>query len=652
MGIYLPTAAVGNGRVLATLGSAGEIMTFFYPRIDFAQNIHECLPALYLGEPGHGLFTWTFEPRFQRSQHYLPQTNVLTTELKLAMPPLTLTFQDFCPPDTDALVRTVTVRNLGNGPLRGAFLHYFDLNLGEVALKQAVRYAEDEGCILQYFRDVVLAVGGTRPDMWRCGKSIDQQSPGSAKSDMYDGHLNGQPEDIGQVDFAVGYHLQLEPGQEREIQILISAAQSSQRSSQQFRELREHGVPKLLDATTQQNRRWLVQRRTVSVSDKLEAAYQRALLALSILYDTHENCFIAAPEFDPHYLRCGGYGYCWPRDAAVAAIALHRAGFSDYLEGQARWLTRTQLPSGRWAQRYWTDGKMAASWSLREDFHQLDQSASAVHLLATYLLTTPKKGQVAGTQDCWEALQHGAEALVASVGDDGWHYPACDLWETYRGRFVYTEAAIYAALRTAAVCAKAAGHQPRAQQWGAVAERVQQAVIAAYRDGYFPRGRNSGEDSIVDSSTLGVVVPFGLLQVDNPDHREMIESNLETIQRRLTTQLNDGEGIRRYEGDGYLGGTIGCVNTLWAAWVGLRLAQADKNNSTRCEEYKQQAIAYINFALEHATATGLLPELIGTQSDTPYWAAPHSWASALLVECVLALDALELPTGNKLERLG
>jgi len=652
MGIYLPTAAVGNGRVLATLGSAGEIMTFFYPRIDFAQNIHECLPALYLGEPGHGLFTWTFEPRFQRSQHYLPQTNVLTTELKLAMPPLTLTFQDFCPPDTDALVRTVTVRNLGNGPLRGAFLHYFDLNLGEVALKQAVRYAEDEGCILQYFRDVVLAVGGTRPDMWRCGKSIDQQSPGSAKSDMYDGHLNGQPEDIGQVDFAVGYHLQLGPGQEREIQILISAAQSSQRSSQQFRELREHGVPKLLDATTQQNRRWLVQRRTVSVSDKLEAAYQRALLALSILYDTHENCFIAAPEFDPHYLRCGGYGYCWPRDAAVAAIALHRAGFSDYLEGQARWLTRTQLPSGRWAQRYWTDGKMAASWSLREDFHQLDQSASAVHLLATYLLTTPKKGQVAGTQDCWEALQHGAEALVASVGDDGWHYPACDLWETYRGRFVYTEAAIYAALRTAAVCAKAAGHQPRAQQWGAVAERVQQAVIAAYRDGYFPRGRNSGEDSIVDSSTLGVVVPFGLLQVDNPDHREMIESNLETIQRRLTTQLNDGEGIRRYEGDGYLGGTIGCVNTLWAAWVGLRLAQADKNNSTRCEEYKQQAIAYINFALEHATATGLLPELIGTQSDTPYWAAPHSWASALLVECVLALDALELPTGNKLERLG
>ena len=131
----------------------------------------------------------------------------------------------------------------------------------------------------------------------------------------------------------------------------------------------------------------------------------------------------------------------------------------------------------------------------------------------------------------------------------------------------------------------------------------------------------------------------------------MIESNLAIIQERLTAQLNDGKGIRRYEGDGYLGGAIGCVNTLWTAWVGLHLAQAYANSS-RCEEYRQQAMEYIHFALEYATPTGLLPELIGTQPDTPYWAAPHSWASALLVECVLALDALELPSDSKLARLG
>ncbi len=643
MGIYLPTAAVGNGRVLATLGSAGEIMTFFYPRIDFAQNIHECLPALYVGEPGHGLFIWTFEQQFARQQHYLPQTNVLVTELELATPPLQLTFQDFCPPDIDALVRMINVTNIGDGTFQGTFLHYFDLNLGEASLKQAVRYVPDEGYIIQYFRDIVLTVGGTRPDIWRCGKSIDQQSPGSAKHDMYDGHLNGQPEDIGQVDFAVGYHLQLEPGQTREIQILISAAQSFERSSEQFRKLRERGVPGLREATVQQNRRWLAQRCTVSVSDKLEEAYQRALLAMSLLYDSHENCFIAAPEFDPHYLRCGGYGYCWPRDAAAAALALHRAGFSDYLEGQAQWLARTQLPSGRWAQRYWTDGTTAASWSLREDFHQLDQSASAVHLLATYLLTVPEERQPTETQDCWEAVQQGAEALADSIGDDGWHHSACDLWETYCGSFVYTNAAIYRALRTAARCAEARDEHQQADHWATAADQVREATINAYHDGYFPRGRDEsgGEDPTVDSSTLGLAEPFGLLRVDNPEHCAMIESNLAIIQTRLTTELDNGEGIRRYEGDGYLGGAIGCVNTLWAAWVCLRLAQAYTNRSSnKSEGYKQQAIEYINFALDHATPTGLLPELIGIQPDTLYWAAPHSWASGLLIECVLTLDEL------------
>ena len=638
MAVYLPTAAVGNGRVLATLGGAGEIMTFFYPRIDFAQNVHECLPALYVGDPGHGVFLWTFGPQFQRQQHYLPQTNVLVTELRLATPPLTLTFQDFCPPATDALVRVVTITNTGAGDLRGAFLHYFDLNVGEVPVKQAVRYIPDQGCIIQYFRDIAFVVGGTQPGMWRCGKSLDQQAPSSAKSDMYDGHLNGQPEDIGQVDFALGYHLALAPGEQTQIQILISATENSQRSSERFLELRKRGVEELLDATRRHDREWLPQRRLVSVSERLQQAYERALLALALLNDAHEHSFIAAPEFDPHYLRSGGYGYCWPRDAAAAALALEHAGFRDYLAELAEWLVKAQLPSGLWGQRYWTGGHIAASWSLREDFHQIDQSASALYVIATYLTSLPAEAREAAYEEYWEALERAAEALTSSIGTDGWHSPACDLWETSCGAFVYSSAAIYAALQAAAHCAHLTGREEQAAHWQQVAVSVLQAVVASYRDGYFPRGPGDG---VVDSSTLGLVVPFGLLSPDEPAHRTMIESHLATIQARLTGHLDGGTGIRRYEGDGYLGGVIGCVNTLWAAWVCLRLAQAYRGeNDAKSAHYQQQALDYLDFCLDHATPTGLLPELIGTDPSTPYWAAPHSWASGLLIECVLALDEL------------
>ncbi len=655
MAIYLPTAAIGNGRVLATLGGAGEIMTFFYPRIDFAQNIHECLPALYVGDPSHGTFIWTFGPQFQRHQQYVAETNIIRTELTLSTPPLVVTFEDFCPPDKSALVRIVTVENSGVGDFRGTFLHYFDLNLGEIPVKQAVRFVADEGYILQYFRDVVMAVGGTRPDVWRCGKSIDPDSPASAKSDLYDGHLNGQPEDIGQVDFALGYRLKLAPGEQKHIEIILSAEESHQRTSQQFMNLQSIGAEELLDRTVQDNQKWLQRRRPVRVSEPLQQAYQRALLSLSLLADAppiippqaggyRGVSFIAAPEFDPAYLRCGGYGYCWPRDATHAALALHKAGYAEYLEGLVDWYCRVQLPSALWAQRYWADGQIAPSWSLREDFHQIDQSAAALIGICRYILSLPTGRQKDELDNRWSTVQSAASALAQMVDESGLHKAACDLWETYCGTFAYSNAAIYAALRDAAACAQIGGRAEPASYWSSLAAKIRQATVDLYNGEYFPRGlREAGHtDTVVDSSTLGLCEPFALLSVDDPDERQMIESNLATIQQRLSVALPDGVGIRRYEGDGYLGGVIGAVNTLWTALICLRLAEAYQGEDTdKFSHYRQQAIDYINFCLARTTPTGLLPELIGLNPDIPYWAAPHAWASGLLVECILALDGLQ-----------
>ena len=46
MPVYQPNAVLGNSRVLVTVGANGELMTLFYPHIDFAQNLHEGMPAV------------------------------------------------------------------------------------------------------------------------------------------------------------------------------------------------------------------------------------------------------------------------------------------------------------------------------------------------------------------------------------------------------------------------------------------------------------------------------------------------------------------------------------------------------------------------------------------------------------------------------
>lgn len=640
MSVFLPTSAVGNGRVISTLGGAGEIMTFFYPRLDFAQNIEECMPLLYLGEPGHGRMLWTFDPAFARHQYYLEDTNILVTELTLSDPAVKLTCTDFCPPESTSLIRLVTVENTGVAPFVGSFAHYFDLHLSEVPGKQAVGYDPAGGYFLQYFRGTALAVGGTPPHLWRVGKSLgfDERS---AKFDLQDGHLNGQSEDIGRVNFASLRHLRLAPGETDRFWIALSAGSSREAAVEELRRLKALGPDELQEQTATHWKRWLSHRKPVALPAPLEAAYRRALLSLGMLQDLPTGSIIAAPEFDPGYERCGGYGYCWPRDASEAAEAIAEAGYPEVLERLCEWYCTAQLPNGLWGQRHWADGQVAASWALRQGFEQLDQTAAALLSICNFVNESDDAHRAQRLKDYWDHIEAAATGLAAQVDDNGLHRNACDLWETYCGVFLYTNAAFARAFEAAADCARLAERHALAEEWQHTSDRLKQACKDLYNGTYFPRGfkENGVLDDAVDTSSLGLVEPWRVLSPHDPEERRMILSNLAEIERRLAQPLDGFVGLRRFEGDVYLGGVVGCVNSLWGAQIYLRLAKAEQgDNPTEAKAWRERALELIHLALHRATPTGLLPELIGLQPDTPYWAIPHAWASALLVRCTLLLE--------------
>lgn len=640
MPVFLPTSAVGNGRTVATLGASGEIMTFFYPRLDFAQNIEECMPLLYVGQPGHGRLLWTFDPAFSRHQYYLPDTNIVVTELTLSDPSLKLTLTDFCPPDSPALIRLVRIENTGDADFHGSFGHYFDLRLGEVYGKQAVGYDPAGGHFLQYFRGIAIAVGGTAPETWRVGKSLGYDDR-SAKKDLEDGHLTGQAEDIGRVNFAGLRHLHLEPGETVDGWITICAGASREDALAELRRLKDVGPERLLRLTEDYWTHWLTRRRPVHVADEFEQAYRRSLLSIAMLQDEATGSIIAAPEFDPGYERCGGYGYCWPRDASEAAEALAAAGYHDSLRQLCEWYKVAQLPNGLWGQRHWADGQVAPSWALRTGFEQLDQTAAALASLGNYVLTRDDTERPQRLAEYWDSIEAAARGLQTQVDERGLHRHACDLWETYCGIFVYTNASFARAFSVASSCARLAGRQALAEEWQHVASRLKEACKNLYNGTYFPRGfKESGAlDDAVDTSSLGLVEPWRVLSPHDPEERRMILSNLREIENRLRQPFGDHVGLRRFEGDVYLDGVIGCVNSLWASQIYLRLAAAEQGDKPdEAKTFRDRAMEYMRLSLANATPTGLLPELIGLQPETPYWAVPHGWASALMVRCVHLLD--------------
>jgi len=198
-------------------------------------------------------------------------------------------------------------------------------------------------------------------------------------------------------------------------------------------------------------------------------------------------------------------------------------------------------------------------------------------------------------------------------------------------------------LLTAAAWARHRGEEKRAVIWEGAAARIKTTLLAQCWNGnYFARGVNEYGtlDWQVDSSMLGVFDPFRLLSLDDPREREMVENMARVVCERLTKTLPEGDGIMRHEGDDYIDGSAGGVNTLWLARVLLRLAKWYAGKDTeKVLLYRSAAERYLHVVIARGTTTGLLPELIGGGA-THHWAAPHGWAMANYIRCALLLDEM------------
>ncbi len=642
MAVFQPNAVLGNSRCLVTLGGAGEIMSFFYPHIDFPQNVQEGMPAVYLGPRGHGTLTWTFDEVWQKRQRYVPRRNILITELSHAGTGLVLQLTDFVHPRRDIFLRRFALRNDSAEDREGVLMQYLYLRLGEMARKNSARRLDEHGAIVQYWRHICFAMGGDPFDATQIGKA-GGLSNNSAKRDMEDGYLSNQREELGDVDTAYGWNFWLRPGEEFTRDFIIAAATSEPAALAGLTQSRTQGFAALYDVTDHWWAAWLSSAVPVEVANALTETYYRSLLATRLLYDERYGSFLAAPEFDPMFERCGGYGFVWPRDAAEVVLALEEAGLPDMVERFFEWAREAQHPSGYWEQRYWISGERGPGWCSFLDSIQIDQTGSMIHALGVHAERLPAHERPAFHERYWTVVESASDYLTAALGENGLHTQAFDLWEKFRGTFTYSNASIYAALKTASVWATARGEDEKAARWHTVAARIKAVLLSACWNGeYFARGYNErGEiDWGVDSAMLGVFDPFGLLSLDVPAERAMIESMVRVIRARLTKALPGGDAILRHEGDDYVGGSAGGVNTLWLARVLLRLAvyYADRD-SAQSATYRTWAEGYMGVVISRGTTTGLLPELIGNNTETR-WAVPHGWAMSSYVACALLLNKL------------
>jgi glucoamylase len=627
--LYLPSAAIGNSLSLATFGPSGEIMGFFYPHIDFAQNVREGMFALHLPGRQKRDLAWCFDDSWTRRQQLAPDQNVLVTELLSPEQKLAVTVTDLLPPGEPALVRRFEVRR-ERPETEYRLYQYLKLDVGDVGLRNAVQLMPEKKVILQQHRDIVLGVAASREFGVQCG-IVGPAGASSVKKGMAASVLQGGDQCMGNVDFAVGFDLGTHV--EWEVTVVLAGGRTREEAADRARRLSDADYGALLHATQEQASSILAAAPTCE-QEGLAPAYNRAVLSLLDLYDESAGTFIAAPEFDPGFQYSGGYGYCWPRDAAHSALVAAELGFAGQARRFFEWCADTQLADGHWYQRYWMEGTEGPSWCVRQHEIQLDQTCAVLHAAGRFARMLGEEEAASFIRRFLPTAKRAAEAIVRHVDEKGLHKQSSDLWECSQGSFAYTNAAVVAALREVqAIFRLDVPELGRIR--AALIERLYDPEGNRWARRIDPEGR---VDWTADSSCLGLIEPWELLDLDHPQERSLALKTIDFVERMLMRDIRGGRAVLRFENESYMGGGTGCVNTLWLAQCHLKLAGvlAGDERVSRVN----QAKALLHTVLANTNPVGQLPELIPNTDGFAYWAAPHGWASALLIQCVHLLDAL------------
>lgn len=638
---YLVDAVIGNSKMLASLTKDGRIHRLWWPHIDFPQHVDCMRHALLV----NGELSW-FDDEAAGWQHeasYTDRTKIVNIRASSAAHPVEVHLRMFAVPGEDALVRHYSFRNTSEQMVEADFLHYTSFQISENPLYNTVMFDPESDALIHFRREYFFAVSGSNvctkyqagKDVWR---SISQ------------GHLDGTNIDMS-PDGALAWSLRIPPGSTCELTVYITAGTSQEEAVAALGRVRELGYTSLLEQTTNYWQQFLEHTVPCPIEDpQIQRLYERSLLTMKLMSDEQSGAVIAAPEFDEHFAHCGGYAYCWGRDAAFIASAMDRGGLTSLADRFYEWSLTAQSPDGSWQQRHYHDGRLAPSWGL-----QIDEGGSILWGMWQHYLVVEDR---AFADRVWPSVRRGAEFLMSYLDEEtGLPLPSNDLWEERIGEHVYSAAAVYGGLQAAASFAELLGEAASAAEWRQAAERIRESIRescwneekGAYLRGlklsvdeatYMEETRKgrSGytttdskgyttyilrEDPIVDISLLGLCTPFGLFPADDP----RIARTADTIEALLT--VPGVGGIKRYEDDPYIGGNPWILTTLWLCQY--RILQGRLDDARRL----------LQWAIDHQTELGLLPEQIDRETGQTAWVVPLTWSHAMFILAVHMLADAE-----------
>jgi GH15 family glucan-1,4-alpha-glucosidase len=635
---------LSNGSLLVAFDLEYRIRDIFFPHVGMEN--HAVGRPFRVGVWVEGQFAWldrAWNPVFR----YADPTMVTEVEASSDALGVTLRFADAVDFYENVLVRRVQVINRRPTARELRVFFHHDFHLKENDIGDTALYSPETKAVLHYKDDsyflINCSVGGeVGISHYACGQKEVAGAEGTWR-DAEDGVLSGNPVSQGSVDSTVGVSLEVGPQGTGEFHYWMAAGRDFHEVKTIDSVVRDKSPAELLQRTRHYWQLWTMGERRdfADLSTAVVQRYHQSLVILASQIDSG-GAVLAANDSDIVRFNRDTYSYAWPRDGALASVALLR---SDHPVGSERFLefcARVISPEGYMRHKYNPDGTLASSWHgyVRDGKPVLpiqeDGTALVVWALGEYFDRYRRVETVAPFYR--PLVTRPADFLLGYVDGSGLPLPSYDLWEERWGVHLFTVAAVIAGLRAAARLGRAFGETERAERYGAGADRMLQAMRAilwSERDGRFvrmatPDAQRYVLDRTTDASVFGVV-ELGVLPPEDPQ----VEATMQQAEARLWVQTDVG-GLARYENDSYqqvekqdtqrVPGNPWFVSTLWLARYHLKRAGSAAD--------LKRGLELIEWAARHALPSGVMAEQLHPTTGEPLSVSPLTWSQAAYVTAV------------------
>lgn len=645
--------SLGNGKVQVNFDADYVLRDFFFPHV--GQENHFAGEKCRTGVWSNGRFAWEQDAVWEKSLDYIEGT--LVTQVRLFHPiwKLELIFNDAVDLSRNILVRRVTASNHSQEAQEVRLFFNYDFHIYGIAVGDTILYDPYIQAIVAYkgrrhFLANVQNGHSAGVNNWAIGVTELNGQEGTWR-DAEDGHLEGNPIAQGSVDGTIAIDLgSINPGSSATGHHWLVAGETRGEVEEVDNLVRERGPDSFIERTRDW---WLAWREADAVDfcdldSNTESLYTRSLLTIRTHVDDG-GAIVAATDWDIiHYSR-DTYTYCWPRDGALVAVALDKAGYSE-LTRRFFYFCDDVLDSddGYFLHKFTPSRELGSSWHPwigkdKEPQLPIQEDETGLVLMALWK-HYQRYRDIEFIKPLYRSMiQSCARFLIEYRNrETGLPLPSYDLWEERWGVHAYTIASVWAGLDAASRFAHIFNQGALSESCRQAADEIRQAAIAHLWDEehkHFSRTLDSSDssenaaynsrDSTLDVSILALSL-YGMLDPKDPKMR----ATADAIHKRLWCKTDIG-GLARYENDTYqqvskdtyhVPGNPWFISTLWLAQYYISISE------NRADLGKAKDL--LRWVEKYALPSGLLAEQVHPYTGAPMSVSPLTWSHAEYVNTV------------------